>query len=182
MDRIDKQGYRENVGIIVTDSSSRVLIGGRTDKSGWQFPQGGIKQGETVEKAMYRELHEEIGLGPDDVETLGLTKDWLKYRLPKRFIRRDQTPICIGQKQKWYLLRLTATPGHVRFDMTKDPEFNQSRWVDYWRPVKEVVYFKRQVYMRALNELGPLAFPKNGAPPPPSWWPRQWQKVLRGSH
>ena len=80
MDRIDKQGYRENVGIIVTDSASRVLIGGRTDKSGWQFPQGGIKQGETAEKAMYRELHEEIGLGPDDVETLGLTKDWLKYR------------------------------------------------------------------------------------------------------
>ncbi len=182
MDRIDIQGYRENVGIIVTDSAGRVLIGGRTDKSGWQFPQGGIQQGETAEKAMYRELNEEIGLGPDDVETLGWTQDWLKYRLPKRFVRRDKKPICIGQKQKWYLLRLTTTPEHVRFDMTKDPEFNQSRWVDYWRPVKEVVYFKRQVYMRALNELGPLAFPKNGAPPTPSWWPRQWQKVLQGSH
>jgi putative (di)nucleoside polyphosphate hydrolase len=182
VDQIDTQGYRANVGIIVTNGVGNVLIGGRTDQGGWQFPQGGIQCGETVEEAMYRELNEEVGLGPQDVKTLGFTQDWLKYRLPKRLVRHHQTPVCIGQKQRWYLLRLTSTQEHVRFDLTEDPEFDRGRWVDYWQPVKEVIYFKRRVYVRALNELGPLAFPQDGPPPPPSWWPTQWQKVLRGRH
>ncbi len=169
MDQIDTQGYRANVGIIVADGIGHVLMGGRTDQGGWQFPQGGIQRGETAEEAMYRELNEEIGLGSEDVKILGFTRDWLKYRLPKRFVRSYQTPVCIGQKQRWYLLRLISSQKNVRFDMTEDPEFDQGRWVDYWRPVKEVVYFKRQVYMHALNELGPFAFPENGPPPLPSW-------------
>ena len=57
---------------------------------------------------MYRELREEVGLEPDDVEILGVTRDWLRYRLPERFMRRDSTPLCIGQKQRWYLLLLRA--------------------------------------------------------------------------
>ena len=118
-------------------------------------------------------------LVPEDVETLGSTRDWLRYRLPERFIRRKQTPVCIGQKQRWYLLRLLTEPERVRFDVTQAPEFDRCRWVDYWRPVKEVIYFKRQVYVRALNELGPLAFPGEGPPPPPAWWPRRWQRVLQ---
>ena len=179
MDRIDTQGYRANVGIIVTDGVGHVLIGGRVGRSGWQFPQGGIRPEESVEDAMYRELNEEVGLVPEDVEALGSTRDWLRYRLPERFIRRQQTPVCIGQKQRWYLLRLLTNPERVRFDVTQAPEFDRCRWVDYWRPVKEVIYFKRQVYVRALNELGPLAFPRDGPPPPPAWWPRRWQRVLQ---
>ena len=181
MDRIDAQGYRANVGIIVTDGGGRVLIGGRVGRSGWQFPQGGIRSEESVEDAMYRELNEEIGLASEDVETLGATEDWLRYRLPERFVRRQQIPVCIGQKQRWYLLRLRTNPERVRFNTTKEPEFDRCRWVDYWRPVKEVIYFKRQVYVRALNELGPLAFPQNGPPPPPDWWPRRWHRILQGA-
>lgn len=130
---------------------------------------------------MYRELNEEIGLGPEDVEPLGSTQDWLRYRLPERFIRRRQKPVCIGQKQRWYLVRLVTGPERVRFDTTEEPEFDRCRWVDYWRPVKEVIYFKRRVYVRALEELGPLAFPRDGPPPPPAWWPTRWQRVLRES-
>ena len=146
----------------MADGSGRVLIGGLVGRNGWQFPQGGIRPEESVEDAMYRELNEELGLVPEDVEPLGLTRDWLRYRLPERFIRRQETPVCVGQKQRWYLLRLLTDPKRVRFDATEAPEFDRCRWVDYWRPVKEVIYFKRQVYVRALNELGPLAFPKTG--------------------
>ena len=178
MDRIDTQGYRANVGIILTDGKGRVLIGGRVGRNGWQFPQGGIQPEESPEAAMYRELNEEVGLAPDDVETLGSTQDWLRYRLPERFIRRQQQPLCIGQKQRWYLLRLLAAPERVRFDATEEPEFDRCRWVDYWRPVKDVIYFKRHVYVQALNELGHLAFPQEGPPPPPAWWPRRWQRVV----
>ena len=108
MDFIDEQGFRANVGIILTDGDGRVLIAGRRGRGGWQFPQGGIQPEETTEAAMFRELREEVGLAPSDVELVGSTEGWLRYRLPDRFIRREQTPLCIGQKQRWFLLQLTA--------------------------------------------------------------------------
>jgi putative (di)nucleoside polyphosphate hydrolase len=178
MDSIDEQGYRANVGIILTDGHGRVLIAGRRGRGGWQFPQGGIRPEESIEAAMFRELREEVGLEPADVALVGATEGWLRYRLPERYIRREQRPLCIGQKQRWFLLHLHGDVERVRFDVTKDPEFDRCRWVDYWRPVKEVIYFKRSVYVRALRELGPLAFPEVGPPPPPAWWPRRWQRGL----
>jgi putative (di)nucleoside polyphosphate hydrolase len=178
-DFIDEQGYRANVGIILTDGDGRVLIAGRRGRGGWQFPQGGIRPDETTEAAMYRELREEVGLDRADVALVGATHGWLRYRLPSRYIRRERRPLCIGQKQQWFLLQLVADPGRLRFDLSDEPEFDRCRWVDYWRPVKEVIYFKRQVYVRALMELGPLAFPDGGPPAPPTWWPRRWQRAIR---
>jgi putative (di)nucleoside polyphosphate hydrolase len=179
MDCIDSEGYRANVGIVLIDANSRVLIAGRRGRSGWQFPQGGIHAEEPPEAAMYRELREEVGLGPEDVELMGETSGWLRYRLPERFVRREKMPVCIGQKQRWFLLQLVSDVQRLCFDLTDDPEFDRCRWVDYWRPVKEVIYFKRSVYVRALNELGPFAFPDAGPPPPPSWWPRGWHRALK---
>jgi putative (di)nucleoside polyphosphate hydrolase len=179
MDFIDEQGFRANVGIILTDGGGRVLIAGRRGRGGWQFPQGGIHPEESAEAALFRELHEEVGLEQSDVEIIGSTEGWLRYRLPDRYIRREKTPLCIGQKQRWFLLHMTSEVERVRFDLGPEPEFDRCRWVDYWRPVKEVIYFKRPVYVRALHELGPFAFPDNGPPPPPSWWPRRWQRALK---
>ncbi len=98
-------------------------------------------------------------------KSLGSTRGWLRYRLPRQYVR-DR---CIGQKQRWFLLRLTADDDKFRFDSTDQPEFDRWRWVDYWTPVREVVYFKRRVYARALHDLGKLIFP-NGLPPYPEWW------------
>ena len=179
MDFIDDQGFRANVGIILTDGGGRVLIAGRRGRGGWQFPQGGIQPEESAEAALFRELHEEVGLEQSDVEIIGSTEGWLRYRLPDRYIRREKMPLCIGQKQRWFLLHMTSAVERVRFDLGPVPEFDRCRWVDYWRPVKEVVYFKRSVYVRALHELGPFAFPNNGPPPPPSWWPPRWQRALQ---
>ncbi len=178
-DHIDEQGFRANVGIILTDGDGRVLIAGRRGRGGWQFPQGGVRRNETTEAAMYRELREEVGLGRTDVALVGQTQGWLRYRLPARYIRRERTPVCIGQKQQWFLLQLVSPPDCLRFDLTDAPEFDRCRWVDYWRPVKEVIYFKRQVYVQALTELGPLAFPGKGPPAPPAWWPRRWQRAVK---
>jgi putative (di)nucleoside polyphosphate hydrolase len=180
MDHIDQQGFRANVGIILTDNEGRVLIAGRRGGGGWQFPQGGIRPAESAEGAMFRELKEEVGLVPGDVRLMGSTRGWLRYRLPERYIRRERRPLCIGQKQRWFLLLLTGDTERLRFDSTQEPEFDRCRWVDYWRPVKEVIYFKRRVYVRALTELGPLAFPDAGPPPQPAWWPRRWQSRPNG--
>jgi putative (di)nucleoside polyphosphate hydrolase len=176
MDHFDSDGYRSNVGIILTSQDGELLLGGRTGQLGWQFPQGGVQVDELPAEAMYRELHEEIGLHPHDVELLGQTSDWLHYNLPEKFIRRNRQPLCIGQKQIWFMLRLVTSDNHLRLDTTDLPEFDRWRWVDYWHPVKEVVYFKRHVYVNALIELAPLLFAED-VPPQPKWWPKKWSKM-----
>ncbi len=174
MDDIDNEGYRANVGIVLCNDVGGLLLGGRKGQTGWQFPQGGIRQHESVESAMFRELHEEIGLTGSDVEILGCTRDWLRYDLPDKFVRRNAKPLCIGQKQRWYLLRLIGAEQRVRLDASDLPEFDRWRWVEFWQPVKEVIYFKRDVYVAALHELGPTLFP-DGLPPRPDWWSDEWK-------
>jgi len=176
-DHIDSEGFRANVGIILCNGEGKLLLAGRVGSKGWQFPQGGMLHGESSEQAMYRELHEEVGLTEADVEILGITTDWLRYRLPKKFVRQHSMPLCIGQKQRWFILRLTPTEDRVRFDCSETPEFDRWRWVEFWRPVTEVIYFKRRVYVRALHELGPHLYP-DGLPPRPRWWPRRWRTAF----
>lgn len=150
---IDSEGYRLNVGIVVCNNLSQVLWAKRVGNGAWQFPQGGMSEGETFEEAMYRELSEEVGLLEADVEILACTEGWLKYRLPERYIRSDRA--CIGQKQKWFLLQLQSSDEKVNLQCDGLPEFDDWRWESYWYPVRHIVDFKEQVYKRALEELAP---------------------------
>jgi putative (di)nucleoside polyphosphate hydrolase len=168
-DFIDADGFRANVGIVLIRDDRRVFLGSRPHGRGWQFPQGGIRQNESPEHALFRELQEEVGLEPHDVEIVASTRSWLRYRLPKQYMRKQSSPLCIGQKQRWFLLRFNGNEDRFRFDTTNEPEFDAWRWSDYWAPVREVIYFKRAVYARALDELGRNAFP-NDPPPLPEWW------------
>jgi putative (di)nucleoside polyphosphate hydrolase len=169
VDFIDAQGFRANVGIVLIRDGGEVFLGSRSDGRGWQFPQGGVRRDESPEQALFRELHEEVGLERNDVEVIASTRSWLRYRLPRQYVRRRSMPLCIGQKQRWFLLRMVGDEQRLKFDVTERPEFDDWRWVDYWSPVREVIYFKRIVYARALDELGQQAFP-DGPPPYPDWW------------
>jgi putative (di)nucleoside polyphosphate hydrolase len=151
---IDSDGYRPNVGIIVANNQGQVLWARRVGQDAWQFPQGGINSGETAEEALYRELHEEIGLTVDQVAIVDSTRGWLRYKLPKRFLRQNSNAF-IGQKQKWFLLRMLAKDSDVSFEHSDTPEFDFWRWVSYWYPLGQVVAFKRDVYRRAMKELAP---------------------------
>lgn len=153
---IDADGFRPNVGIVLSNADGQLLWAKRIGQQAWQFPQGGIQHGERPEQALFRELNEELGLNPDDVQILGVTSGWLRYRLPQRYLRRSRGRVCIGQKQKWFALRLKASETAIRFDACDKPEFDGWRWVDYWLPLDEVVDFKRDVYHSALRELAPL--------------------------
>ena len=153
MSMIDSQGFRHNVGIVICNNHGQLLWAKRIKQSAWQFPQGGIREAETLEQAMYRELKEEVGLNERDVKVLHKTTNWLHYRLPNSFIRYHKDPLCIGQKQKWFLLSLESDDSQVKLSNSVDPEFDDWCWVNYWYPIKKVIEFKRDVYRKALTEL-----------------------------
>ena len=150
---IDKEGYRPNVAIVILNDNDKVLWAKRVAEDAWQFPQGGINEGESLEEAMYRELMEEVGLGPNHVKILGKTKDWLRYEVPKQWVRRDGASRYKGQKQIWFLLKFVGNDSDVLLTNSDKPEFDSWRWDDFWSPLKQVIDFKREVYKKALNEL-----------------------------
>ncbi len=150
---IDRDGYRPNVGIILTNARNQVFWGKRIRQDAWQFPQGGIQHGETPEQAMYRELNEEIGLQPRHVRILGRTRDWMRYDVPQHWVKREMRSNYRGQKQIWYLLRLTGRDCDVCLRASAHPEFDAWRWNNYWVEIDGVIEFKREVYCMALNEL-----------------------------
>ncbi|WP_033407029.1 RNA pyrophosphohydrolase [Thiolinea disciformis] len=153
---IDEDGFRANVGIILCNRDGKVFWGRRLGQDSWQFPQGGIDRGETPIEAMFRELREETGLKREHVAIIGQTRGWLRYRIPHYMLRRRSRPLCIGQKQRWFLLKMLCRDGDVNLKASEKPEFDHWEWVDYWHPAQEVVFFKRRVYRRALDELAPL--------------------------
>ncbi|MEQ3724743.1 RNA pyrophosphohydrolase [Alcanivorax sp.] len=162
---IDDKGFRLNVGIIIAGQDGRVFWGRRVgNRDAWQFPQGGMMPGETPEETLFRELEEEVGLLPEHVDIIASTEGWLTYRLPRRFLRRPRNrPHCIGQRQKWFLLQLTAEEQSIDLFASDSPEFKDWRWVNYWYPIRKVVHFKRGVYARALRELAPALKKENAA-------------------
>ena len=150
---IDTDGYRANVGIILSNLQGQVMWARRLGQDAWQFPQGGIGVDENPIDAMYRELWEETGLRKKDVDILASTNSWLRYKLPKRLIRKNSQPRCIGQKQIWFLLRLLASEEEFDLAASRKPEFDAWKWVNYWHPTENVVFFKRRVYQCALAQL-----------------------------
>ncbi|MFQ1050138.1 RNA pyrophosphohydrolase [Avibacterium paragallinarum] len=155
---IDFDGYRPNVGIVICNRKGQVLWAKRYGQNSWQFPQGGINDDETAEQAMYRELFEEVGLTRKDVKLLYVSKQWLRYKLPKRLLRYDSKPMCIGQKQRWFLLQLVSDEKDINMQATKSPEFDGWRWVSFWYPVRQVVSFKKEVYRKAMKEFAAVLF------------------------
>ncbi len=150
---LDRDGYRPNVGIVLCNARNEVFWGKRIKEHSWQFPQGGIKHGETPEQAMFRELEEEVGLKAHHVRILGRTRNWLRYEVPAQWVRREWRGSYRGQKQIWFLLRLVARDSDVSLRASEHPEFDAWRWHEYWIPLETVIEFKREVYAQALNEL-----------------------------
>lgn len=149
---VNSEGFRLNVGIVLTNGKS-VLLGQRVQQDSWQFPQGGLRVNESPIDGMYRELAEEVGLNRTDVKVLAESKGWFSYLLPKQFIRINKEPKVIGQKQKWFLVELLVDDSNIKLDTTAYPEFINWQWVDYWYPIEQVIYFKKQVYLDVLTEF-----------------------------
>ncbi|MCU7837577.1 MAG: RNA pyrophosphohydrolase [gamma proteobacterium symbiont of Taylorina sp.] len=155
MQVIDSDGYRANVGIVIFNEDGKLFWARRIGQDAWQFPQGGISFAESPEQAVFRELKEETGLTAKDVEIVSCTEGWLRYDLPDHMVRRYKRPVCIGQKQKWFMLRLLASESSILLNKSQRPEFDCWKWVDYWQPVNDVIEFKHDVYQAALKFFAP---------------------------
>lgn len=164
---LDRDGFRPNVGIVLVNRRNEVFWAKRIREDAWQFPQGGIKHGESPAQAMFRELEEEVGLRPEHVRIIGRTRSWLRYEVPRQWVRRELRGTYRGQKQIWFLLRLVGRDCDVSLRASAHPEFDAWRWSDYWAPLESVIDFKRAVYEQALTELAALL----GGPRAPA--PRQ---------
>jgi len=147
----NKKSYRPNVAAIILSSKypdkCEFFVAHRSDiKNAWQFPQGGIDDGETPHDALYRELLEEIGC--NDIEVLGEFPEWITYDFPKT-ARGKQYPFD-GQTQKYFLVRLKEESkiDLYAFDI---PEFKEYEFVVYEELFKKVTYFKRRVYRRVID-------------------------------
>ncbi len=157
----NKNGYRRNIGIIILNAKNNVFWAKRINEHAWQFPQGGIKKGETLEKAMFRELKEETGLDFNHVKVIGRTKKWLYYDVPSKLIKREWKNSYRGQKQIWFLLKLIGAEKNINL-LNKDgkSEFDDWVWEAFIVPASKVVDFKKDVYRNALLELAPYIFSK----------------------
>lgn len=148
-----RNGYRLNVGMVIANQQNRLFWGCRQiSREAWQFPQGGVLQGESLRQALYREMLEEVGLLKHDVRCLAKTRNWYKYDIPPAYQRADRAP-CIGQQQRWFLLRLVTHDSAINLHNSVEPEFETWRWVDYWEAVDKVASFKRDIYEAVLNEF-----------------------------
>ena len=153
MMKASKEGYRPNVAMVVLNSKNKVLICRRTNTKTWQFPQGGVDDNENLEKAMYRELLEEVGLRKDDVQYIGESDDTIIYDIPKTIRSKVLGGKFKGQEQKWFLLRIKNDDHEIRLDYEAFPEFDTYEWVSFWQPIDRIVDFKREAYRKALSEL-----------------------------
>ena len=153
-----QEEYRSCVVAVIVGPKNKVLRCQRIDHDGWQFPQGGIDQGESPLEAVLRETKEEVGLEEQDIEIIFETKDWFKYDVPRdkrpKYFRRN---VYKGQKQKWFLARLLSDDTKINLHASRPIEFDDWVWVSFWAPLDQVIEFKRDVYKKALEELSHFA-------------------------
>ena len=156
-DLIFDDGFRANVGIVIVNQKQQVFFAKRRYQSGWQFPQGGIQLGESPKKAMFRELLEETGLDKKSVEVIYVSDHWYDYRIPKKSIRKPTNgTTVIGQRQKWFLLKLKDQSANISLDASSEQEFDSWKWISPDLSIKQVIGFKQDVYKKVINEFMPF--------------------------
>lgn len=157
---LDLSRYRPNVGIVLARADGRVWLGRRADTPGprnWQFPQGGVDDGEALEAAARRELHEETGAS--SVNLLGRTSDWIAYTFPAGYRRSKAARGWLGQKQIWFAYRFTGLDSEFDLAAHEQIEFDRWRWARPDEALDSVAPFKLETYRQVISTFRDLIAP-----------------------
>jgi putative (di)nucleoside polyphosphate hydrolase len=149
--------YRPNVGVVLFHPDGRVWYGRRAGATGthsWQFPQGGVDEGEDHEAAARRELAEETGVV--SIEPLARTEDWIAYDFPPGYGGTRQARGWKGQKQRWFAYRFVGEESEIDLEAHGDVEFDAWRWGRLDEAPQLIVPFKRTVYEQVAAVFAPL--------------------------
>lgn len=149
--------YRPCVGLMVLNPAGNIFAGQRLDNSmnAWQMPQGGIDPGETPVQAALRELQEETGIDPVQVQVLRESHEWHHYDLPLSLVRRLWSGQYRGQKQRWFAMRYDGPDSGINID-TDEPEFRRWAWMQHDELIEKIVPFKRDTYTAVFEEFRDL--------------------------
>jgi len=156
----DLSRYRTNVGIVLFNRDGQVFLGRRADTRppyNWQFPQGGVDAGESLDDAALRELMEETGVRT--VRFLAATDDWIVYDFPEEVLASGRGRGYAGQKQIWYAFRFEGEESEIQLDAHHDIEFDQWRWAPLEAALESVAPFKRHAYEAVVSAFRHLAVP-----------------------
>ncbi len=157
---VDLSRFRPNVGIILARDDGRVWLGRRAQTPGprnWQFPQGGVDEGEALDAAALRELREETGA--TSVTLLGRTDDWIAYSFPAGYRRSKAARGWIGQKQIWFAFRFTGDDSEFNLSAHDQIEFDLWRWAELDEALESVAEFKRQTYRHVIDTFRDVIVP-----------------------
>lgn len=148
----EKLPYRKCVGIMLLNKNGEVLVGQRIDNKAdaWQMPQGGIDEGEEPEKALVRELEEEIGTS--NMKIIAQASNWYSYDIPDFLIPKFWNGQFRGQTQMWFLAKFLGNDSEININ-TKEPEFRKWQWANPDILPNIIVPFKRDLYTALLIEF-----------------------------
>lgn len=142
------QYFRAGVGCVIFDDNNQILIFSRTDNNDiWQFPQGGMDQGETPEKTLWRELYEETALTNDDFIFYKNYPNWLYYEYPTKIRNSIKDTSCLGQIHCWFFLKIKSD-AVVDLSKAPDKEFDGYKWTTFDNFLETTADFKLPVYKK----------------------------------
>lgn len=145
--------YRPCVGVILFNTDGLVFVGERIDTPGaWQMPQGGIDEGEDIERAAFREMREEIGT--DKADIIKVAERTLKYDLPGELGpegRNLWNGKYRGQEQTWIAMRFIGEDSDIDLNADERPEFSDWQWVKLEETIDLIIPFKRDVYIELIE-------------------------------
>ena len=148
--------YRRCVGMMILNDKNEILVGKRLDHpSGhWQMPQGGIDENENPEKAVWREMLEEIGT--NNATMMKESNQWINYKIPTETLATlPWGDMYVGQTQKWFAFRFNGNDSDIDVG-TDNPEFSEWKWTRHNLLVENIVPFKRNTYEKILKEFNNL--------------------------